>query len=155
MRLLNGGTRLSADHPDILISVKQKYLQRILNGKKTVELRRKRVDVPKGTRIWLYAAAPMAEICAYTSVRAIVTAPPRTIWKRYGSAAGLTNEEFNCYFAGSQLGCAILLDEVHGFEPALKLNELRSRLGVFHPPQFFKKLHTGSAERTLLRSHRA
>jgi hypothetical protein len=39
--------------------------------------------------------------------------------------------------------------------PAVELSDLRSRLKSFHPPQFFKRLHKGSPEFLLLRSHLA
>lgn len=146
---------MDIDALDIVISVKDEYLTMILNGEKTIELRRKAINVPPGSRVWLYAKSPIAHISAYATVRHVVTATPRVVWSRYRSEVGITRDEFESYFEGSSTACAILLEDVRCIAPALKLRDLRSRLHKFHPPQFFKKLHKGSPEFLLLRSHMA
>jgi predicted transcriptional regulator len=138
---------------DIVISVKEEYLMMILNGEKTIELRRKAINVPPGSRVWLYAKSPVAHINACATVKQVVTASPSVVWNRYRSEVGISRDEFNSYFEGSATACAMLLADVRRIAPALKLSELRLRLKGFHPPQFFKKLHKGSPELQLLRSH--
>jgi predicted transcriptional regulator len=140
---------------DIVISVKEEYLTMIVNGDKTIELRRKTINVAPGSRIWLYAKSPTAHISAYASVEKVITATPHMIWSKYHSEVGITLDEFNSYFDGSSTACAIFLEDIQCVVPALKLSELRSRLKGFHPPQFFKKLHKDSPEFLLLRSHMA
>jgi predicted transcriptional regulator len=146
---------LDTEAVDIVISVKEEYLAMILKGDKTIELRRKAINVPPGSRVWLYAKSPIAHISACATVQRVVTGTPRVVWNRYRSEVGITRDEFNSYFKGSSTACAILLGDVRGVVPALKLRDLRSRLNGFHPPQFFKKLYKGSPEFSLLRSHMA
>lgn len=138
---------------EIVISVKPEYLKMMLDGDKTVELRRKAMKVAPGSRVWLYAKAPTAKIAAYASIERIVTAAPRTIWTRYHSGVGISLDEFNAYFKGASLASAILLKGVHRIAPELTLEKLRSHLNGFHPPQFFKKLRKDSPESRLLHSH--
>ena len=146
---------MGIDTLDIVISVKEEYLMMILNGEKTVELRRKAINVPPGSRVWLYAKSPVAHISACATVRQVITTSPNVVWNRYRSEVGITRGEFDSYFAGSTTACAMLLADVRCIAPALKLSELRLRLKGFHPPQFFKKLHKGSPEFLLLRSRMA
>ena len=138
---------------DIVMSIRDEYLTMIMNGDKTIELRRKAVNVPPGSRIWLYAKWPVAHISACATVQRVVTASPAVVWSLYRSAVGITRDEFDSYFEGSLSACAILLENVRCVVPALKLDDLRSCLNGFHPPQFFKKLNQGSPELLLLRSH--
>ncbi len=138
---------------DIVISVKEEYLTMILNGDKTIELRRKAINVAPGSRVWLYAKSPVAHISACATVQRVVMGTPRVVWNRYRSDVGITRGEFDAYFEGSTTACALLLGDVRCVVPALKLSDLRSRLKGFHPPQFFKRLSKGSPELMLLRSY--
>ena len=141
------------DAGDIVISVKAEYLAMIMNGEKTIELRRKTVKVSPGSRIWLYETSPTAHIAAYALVEKVITGTPKKIWSDYRNDVGITLAEFDSYFEGSSLACAIVLSEVRQVVPALKLSELRTRLNGFHPPQFFKRLRQNSPELRLLRAH--
>lgn len=146
---------MAFDAGDIVISVKAEYLAMIVNGEKTIELRRKTINVSPGSRIWLYETSPTAHISAYASVEKVVTGTPQKIWNKYRDDVGITLHEFNSYFEGSSVACAIFLSDVRRVVPALKLSELRARLESFHPPQFFKRLHKNSPELLLLRAHTA
>ena len=81
--------------------------------------------------------------------------PPHGRFGQYRSKVGITRDQFDSYFEGSSIACAILLKDVRRVVPAVELSDLRSRLKSFHPPQFFKRLHRGSPEFLLLRSHLA
>ena len=123
----------------------------ILAGEKKVELRRKTVNVPPGSRVWLYATCPSAQICAYATVENITSDSPRVIWRKYHREVGISSEEYDLYMAGASVACAIRLRDVRRINPELSLAELRRTVKGFHPPQFFKKLTHDSAEREFLR----
>lgn len=137
---------------DIVISVKEQYLAMILAGEKKVELRRKTVNVPPGSRVWLYATCPSAHICAYATVENITSDSPQVIWRKYHREVGISSEEYDLYMAGASVACAIRLRDIRRINPELSLAELRRQVRGFHPPQFFKKLTEGSAESVLLRT---
>jgi len=143
---------LSSEVLDIVISVKEQYLAMILAGEKKVELRRKTVNVPLGSRVWLYATCPSAQIRAYATVEKITSDSPQVIWRKYHREVGISSEEYDLYMAGASVACAIRLRDVRRIDPELSLAELRKEVKGFHPPQFFKKLTHDSAERELLRS---
>ena len=143
---------MSSEVLDIVISVKEQYLAMILAGEKRVELRRKTVNVPLGSRVWLYATCPSAQICAYATVENITSDSPQVIWRKYHREVGISSEEYELYMAGASVACAIRLRDIRRIDPELSLAELRKKIKGFHPPQFFKKLTLGSAERELLRS---
>jgi predicted transcriptional regulator len=143
---------LSSEVLDIVISVREQYLVKILTGEKKVELRRRTVNVPPGSRVWFYAKCPSAQIRAYATVEQITSDSPQAIWRRYHREAGITCEEYEQYMAGASVACAIRLRDIRHITPELSLAELRRQVRGFHPPQFFKKLTKGSAESVLLRA---
>jgi predicted transcriptional regulator len=136
----------------IVISVKAKYAVQILAGNKTVELRRRRVHVEPGSRVWIYVTAPEARVAAVATVSQVVTGRPHTIWRQHRASVGVSWAEFEAYFTDCESACAIILCDVQAIAPALHLSELRRKSKRFHPPQFFKRLQAGSAELRLLQS---
>lgn len=129
-----------SDCPDILISLRPAYTKAILEGKKTVELRRRRVHAAVGTQVWLYSKTPTARIEGIARIKYVHEGGLPAIWSKYSSEVGVSKGEFEEYFKGCRKGCAIVLVEARAICPAVDLNTVRSRLGGFHPPQFFKRL---------------
>ena len=137
---------------DILISVHQKFVERIAAGKKAAELRRRVLRIQPGCRVWIYTKAPDAAISICVTVDRIVTGAPQAIWRSHGAQLGVSRDEFDSYFGEAKRACAIFFKRVEGVSPSVALSEIRSRARGFHPPQFFKRLHEGSPELNLFRS---
>jgi len=129
-----------SDCRDILISLAPAYTRAILDGKKTVELRRRRLRIGNGTRVWIYSKSPAARIEATAYVESIHEGDPDRLWCDFGHAAGISRAEFDRYFTGCSRGWALKLTMVSALAPALHLSVIRSEFGGFHPPQFFKRL---------------
>jgi predicted transcriptional regulator len=140
------------DGGDIVISVKSKFVQRILAGEKVAELRRRAPRINPGCRIWIYSTAPEATVSARATVDRVVTGSPADIWNKYQDLCGVSAEEFDSYFSNADRACAIFLREIVEVSPRVPLREIRRRSSCFQPPQFFKRLHDGSPELALFRS---
>ncbi len=139
-----------SDRADILISLSQPYVDHLLSGRKTVELRRRAVNVLPGTRVWIYAKAPQANFPAVGVVKRIVTAPPAQLWKQFRKDSAVALSDFKEYFVGVNTGCAIVFESVQMLEPMVALTEIRRQARCFQPPQFFKRLSTDSPELKVL-----
>ena len=137
---------------DIVISVQQKFVERIIAGKKAAELRRRVPRIQPGCRVWIYTKAPEAVISICVTVDRIVTGSPQDIWQSHRSNLGVSLDEFEDYFGETQSGCAIFFKQVEDVSPGVALSEIRSKSMGFHPPQFFKRLEEGSPELKLFRS---
>jgi predicted transcriptional regulator len=142
-----------SDCHDILISLVPAYTKAILEGRKTVELRRRRMHVGNGTRVWLYSKAPTAKVEGTARVQHIFEAEPKGLWSRYSDVVGISRAEFDQYFQGCTKGCAIVLDAAQAVFPALDLQTMRNRVEGFHPPQFFKRLDAEEVKVLLQPSH--
>ncbi len=137
---------------DILISVEERHACNILAGNKTVELRRKKINVSSGTRMWIYSKLPCGQIQGIATVDKVITMAPKDIWRLFGARSAISKLEFEEYFANKDIGHAIVLNEVRALTPMLDLAEIRKRISHFQPPQFFKKLSQGSPELALFQT---
>lgn len=100
------------DRAHIVISVKPKYAAQMLSGQKTVELRRRTIHVEPGDRVWIYTTVPEARIAAVATIVQVCTGQPEDIWRRYKNSVGVSADEFDRYFHGSEQACAIVLRNV-------------------------------------------
>lgn len=141
-----------SDHEEILISVRAEYVTKMLKGEKTVELRRRSLKVPPGTRVWIYSKAPQGAIKAHAKITAVVTGEPSHLWRKFRSRVGVTQQEFRSYFDTVDEGCALVLSNVVKLRKHISLETMRDRVSSFHPPQFYTKL---SGKKTMLRALRA
>jgi predicted transcriptional regulator len=123
---------------DILFSVHPKYAAKILDGQKTVELRRKFPEGgTRGALAFIYSSSPVSAVVGYTRIKYVVKLPIRQIWKLYGGAACISKNDFNAYFAGLRFGFAILFDGVKTLERQIKASDLRTQFGIV-PPQSYR-----------------
>jgi predicted transcriptional regulator len=129
------------DADEILISLKPKYADHIFEGAKTVELRKRRLKVEPGTRVWIYATAPIAAIRGYANLAYIETASPSQIWRDLGTQTGISKDEFEAYFEACEVAHALVLTDVMEMKKTLSLAGIRRAVNNFHPPQFYCHLN--------------
>lgn len=137
---------------DVLISIKPEYVNMILSGDKTVEIRNRPVKLESGTRLWIYSTLPKGRLEALAVIDSIQFDAPSLIWKQYSDRIGLSWSTFRTYVNGSNHISAILLKDVSGLVPSLTLSDLRSEMEGFNPPQFLKRLDAASSFFNLLGS---
>jgi predicted transcriptional regulator len=135
----------------LLVSIHPKYVELILSGQKTVELRRRCPRLNSGHAL-IYATAPQMELIASFQVASVVRAPLESLWESVREVAGVTRSEFEAYFKGLELGVAIRIAGVAKLRAPIGLKEIRAVLGNFHPPQGFHYLSADQVAR--LRLHR-
>ena len=137
---------------NILISVEERHASNMLAGNKSVELRRKPLNISPGTRVWVYSKLPRGQIQVLAVVSKVVADTPEKIWSSYGSQSAISKSEFDAYFADAKAGYAIVFQEVKPLAPILSLASIRETITSFQPPQFFKRLTDDSPELTLFQT---
>ena len=122
---------------DVVLSIKPQYSQKILDGFKTVELRRRfPVSAPKGTVAYIYSTSPVRAMVGMAEIRGVLKLPIDQIWQRFEDVAHIEKTDFDRYFEGVEHGFALVFSEVRAFSKPLPLAELREKFG-FEPPQSF------------------
>jgi predicted transcriptional regulator len=122
----------------IFLSIRPKYAEKILEGMKTVELRRVRPKhVAKGALALLYVSSPVKSLVGAFRVDRVVEKPLRDLWKMVQSQAGISREEFDAYFEGVSTGVGIFFSELWLLPNPMGLQDLKEMLD-FQPPQGFR-----------------
>ncbi|ACU74355.1 conserved hypothetical protein [Catenulispora acidiphila DSM 44928] len=121
----------------LLLSLRPRFAEAILEGSKTVELRRRPIAAGAGTRVVLYSSAPTMAIVGTARLRTVDVAAPETAWKRHRARLGLTKEEFDGYLDGADQAYLLHLTAICELDEPLHLYHLRES-GVFQPPQSFR-----------------
>ena len=123
-----------------IISLKPQYVELILSGKKTVELRNRIVRMEPGTVIWIYATRPVGGIVALAELDSVVHDTPAEIWVRYGREICIDRAHFDSYINNRESVSALILSSVRKLKQSVTLDWIRRSTGNFQPPQFYSRL---------------
>ena len=125
---------------DILVSVQPKFVSKILDGAKTVELRRRFPETAAtGALALIYSSSPVRAVVGYARIREVRRLRVDQIWQQHGSAACVSKKEFDEYFRGLRLGFAIFLEKIKLFSPQITAADFEQKFGIV-PPQSYRYL---------------
>ena len=137
------GRRLDAEDGrdvTILLSIRPTFADRIVDGSKTVELRRRPIVAPAGELVAIYASAPIQAVVGVACLGNQLTGTPGAVWNAESARADVTKEEFDSYFKGATRAVAIELLNATQLSSPITLKEMRERVASFNPPQSFRFL---------------
>jgi predicted transcriptional regulator len=109
---------------NIVLSIKPIFAERILSGKKRIEIRRKFSTRWVGHRLNLYSSAPEMSLVGEATISGVITGTPTEIWERFGTEIGCSKEEFLGYVKGASQIYAIELAEVRRYRSPISLAQM-------------------------------
>ncbi|MDP3103480.1 MAG: ASCH domain-containing protein [Candidatus Methanoperedens sp.] len=119
---------------NVLLSVKPKYAEKIVEGKKKYEFRRAIFKKQNIEKVYIYSTSPVSKIIATFEIEKILKDSPEKIWKLCQKYAGISKKDFFDYFKNSEMAFAIEIGYVNSFQepidPYLIIED-------FTPPQSF------------------
>lgn len=121
----------------LLLSIKPRYVEKILSGEKGVELRRRKPRSLPGDWLAIYESAPTMALVAITQITEVRVSSPQCLWRKVGPISGITKDEFDEYFAGTDRAIGIAIKSTLELATPIPLADLRSAWPRFHPPQGF------------------
>ena len=125
---------------DILISIQPEYADQIMDGCKTVELRRRFVEtVEQDTRLFIYSSSPVGAIIGCAKIEGVIKLPIKQIWKTFHKQACIEKSEFEKYFDGVEFGFVVSLGDVTPLTELLVREDILDRWGI-RPPQSYMYL---------------
>ena len=134
----------------LLISVRPEHAERILNGEKTVELRRLRPQLADNDSVVIYATSPTRAIVGTFTVAGLVEASPAQLWPTVAMNCGISRQQFIEYFHGAARAFAINLRNAKRLRQSLSLPTIRSTIPGFRPPQGYHYLRSDRPDDLLL-----
>ncbi|MBC6108995.1 ASCH domain-containing protein [Pedobacter fastidiosus] len=124
----------------LLISIKEKYVSRIISGSKTIELRKAQPKVKAGDTVIIYTTQPKKAVTAIATVKQIIKLSPQKMWERYENNLGITQNEFEDYYQNSSTAVGIELCSIIQLDSEILLSAIKMIHPRFTPPQTFKYL---------------
>jgi len=122
---------------DIIISIRPTYAEKIFQGIKTIELRRRFPRFfMKNTVAYIYATSPEMALIGVVQIEKVEYLDICFLWAEYGKYASITKSDFDKYFNGLKQGYALKLSTPRRFFRPLTLLELKDRFH-FNAPQSF------------------
>lgn len=123
----------------LLLSVRPRYAEAILNGAKTAEIRRQRPAVHPGTLVVIYATKPVGAIVGTARISHISSGNPSDMWEEHNQSTWITRAEYDAYLTDTETAYLLFLRRVQRLEPLLTLERIRSAT-AFQPPQSYRYL---------------
>jgi predicted transcriptional regulator len=133
-----GPTQFPPSTRDMIFSIRPVHAEKILDGTKTVELRRRFTGgVRPGTLALIYSTSPTSALTGSARIKDVQRLAVPDLWRRHRTGACLHKREFEDYFSGLDSGYAIVLTSAKPLPRPVGLPELRERFG-FEPPQSYQ-----------------
>lgn len=129
------------DSTALFLSLRPRFAELLLNGSKSIELRRVRPDVAPGTSVLLYASSPIMKLVGRAEVAEVKVASAGQIWQEHAHETGISEREYTDYFEGLDHAVAIKLVNIRRLDRPRPLRELRASLAGFQPPQSYRYLN--------------
>ena len=130
---------------NLLISIKPEFVKKILAYEKLYEFRKSifKEDVDK---IFIYSTYPVKKIVGYFEVNEIICESTQELWNSFSEVSGISKKDFFKYYANSNEGFAIKIDNLHIFEEYIDM----SQYDDFRAPQSFCYVENNKCLRELL-----
>jgi predicted transcriptional regulator len=139
-----GPTDLAVADRALLISIQPRFAKAILEGTKTIELRRTMPTLPPQARALIYASSPTKAVVGWATIDGVLRATPQELWRTQKDSTGVTEAEFDEYFAGRDDAFGYQLANVERAASPISLAKLREH--ALEPPQSWRYVPARLAE---------
>lgn len=116
----------------ILLSIKPEYANRIIDGTKKFEFRR-RVSSKTVDRILIYSTSPVQQVIGEVEVVEVLKMKPSPLWEATKKEAGISRAKFRAYFSDCEEAYAYKLGKITKFDVPKTLMDY----GIKQAPQSF------------------
>lgn len=118
----------------VILSIKPKFADAIVNKEKTVEFRK--AGFPKkADTVIIYSSNHVARIIGWFKIRNIVSLDPESAWRRYQKQGAIPKDKFDRYYRGAKEAVCIEIGEIHKIKPPI---DPYITIKDFIPPQSFR-----------------
>ncbi len=114
---------------NVLLSVKPAYANLLVDGIKTIELRRKfPVDLASGTKCLIYSSSPTKKIIGECKIDKVEKLKIKDLWKASSIEAMISWEDFKSYFSGVEYGYAIYVYAADRYPTEMTLSKIGTNI---------------------------
>lgn len=132
----------------LLLSVRPRFAHALLNGSKTVEVRRRFPEVAAGTAVVVYSSSPEKAVLGTLRVRHFARTTAEEFWRLHSATVGIGRAELMEYLDGTSWCSALEVEAPNAWTRHVPLDELRLELKL-EPAQSFRYLDSRQYSRLL------
>jgi predicted transcriptional regulator len=119
---------------NVILSIKPEYCEKIKNGSKKYEFRKKFFEHQNEINfVLMYSTSPVKKIVGAFKVETVFKDHPIKLWEKFKDNSGIEEKKFFSYFGTTETGYAIKIKDVKIFEPT----DPRIIFSNFSPPQSY------------------
>ena len=130
----------------LLLSLKPYYADRVFEGLKTVELRRRIASHITNRDVFIYVSSPVMELRGGFRAGDFWYGTPEEIWSKVSEFARVNKQDFDTYFEGQTVAYAFEITEVWASPNPVHLNTLRNHFPNFVVPQSWRYVRNDETE---------
>jgi predicted transcriptional regulator len=119
----------------VLLSIKPKYAELILEGEKKYEFRRSIFKNPSVKKVVIYASSPISKVVGEFEIEDILSLNLAELWKHTMEHSGIDKEFYDSYFLGKDIGHAIKVKSVKRYSKHKELKDF----DINYAPQSFAR----------------
>ena len=119
---------------NVLLSIKPRYVEKIISGEKKYEFRRTIFRDGQSNSIFVYSSSPVRRIVGEMVIDSVLSAHPRKLWEQCKEFAGIAKKEFFQYFEGKEEAYAIKIRKMLLFHFPIEPRRIKND---FVAPQSF------------------
>lgn len=119
---------------NIILSIKPKYVEKIIAGEKQYEFRRTIFKRKYIRKAYIYSSSPTKKIIGSFMIGDIIEDHPQHLWDQLSMVSGISETEIFDYFSDKEKGFAIKIDQQQLLDDPLEPQLL---ISDFTPPQSF------------------
>ena len=120
----------------VLLSIKPKYAELILDGEKKYEFRRAIFKNPSVKKVVIYASSPISKIIGEFEIDDILSLKLTELWEHTMMHSGIDKDFYDSYFTGKDIGHAIKVKSVKRYAKHKELSDFN----INYAPQSFAYL---------------
>ena len=128
----------------LLMSLRPEFAELILQGRKTVEFRRKFSKKYEGATIVFYITRPVQQFMFTATIAQVDHNQKKNLWNMSQQECGISQSAFDQYFSGIDHGYAIHLSNIKLVPNQLVLEHAKKVCPQLRPPQSFQRIEPRS-----------
>ena len=118
---------------NVILSIKPKFVEEIIAGRKRFEFRKKSFKQDVNT-VFVYASSPICRIVGEFKLGAVLEGTPEQVWSMTANHSGITKRFYDQYFSCHEVSYAL---EIKSFKRYKTPINPYQAIKDFHAPQSF------------------
>ncbi|MCV9386862.1 ASCH domain-containing protein [Reichenbachiella ulvae] len=122
----------------VILSIKPEFAEKIFNGSKKFEFRRRLYKNKQIKTIVVYASSPISKVIGEFEIEEVIYDELNSLWQTTSELSGISRDYYFDYFKGTEMGFAIAVKKAELYDEPVCIKET---FGI-KPPQSFAYVQT-------------